>query len=266
MRPAYVDFHSHLDLYPDLASAIAACDHNRVATLAVTTTPKAFERNVELAANSNFVRVGLGLHPQLVADRYSEVDLFERLLPHTRYVGEIGLDRGPAHYRSFDLQKSVLGRILRACARHGDKVLSLHSVRATKPVLDMLDEHLPPDRGHVVLHWFTGSKADVRRAVDRGCYFSVNEGMLASATGGRIMREIPIDRVLTETDGPFLARGGKPIEPGDVGRAVEMIASFVELPINTTRAQILSNLNRLVQSDETAQVNGLSTWLKQNRA
>src|SRR3546814_17393679 len=91
----------------------------------------------------------------------------------------------------------------------------------------MLDEHLPPDRAGVVLHWFTGSKADVRRAVDRGCYFSVNEGMLASATGLRVMREIPIDRVLTETDGPFLTRGDKPINPGDVGRAVEMIASSV---------------------------------------
>ncbi|QSR21050.1 Qat anti-phage system TatD family nuclease QatD [Hyphomonas sp. KY3] len=249
MRPDYVDFHTHLDLYPDLARAIAACDRKRVATLAVTTTPKAFERNVELSADSDFVRVGLGLHPQLVADRHLEIDLFERLLPQTRYVGEIGLDRGPAHYRSFELQRSVFGRILRACAQQGDKILSLHSVRATKPVLDMLDEHLPPDRAGVVLHWFTGSKADVRRAVDRGCYFSVNEGMLASATGERVLREIPIHRVLTETDGPFLARGDKPINPGDVGRAVEMIASFVDSTIEDVRSQIISNLKSLVQND-----------------
>lgn len=249
MRPEYVDFHAHLDLYPDLAQAIAICDRKRVATLAVTTTPKAFERNVELSANSCFVRVGLGLHPQLVADRHLEIDLFETLLVRTRYVGEVGLDRSPAHYRSFDLQKFVFGRILRACAKQGDKVLSLHSVRATKPVLDMLDEHLPPDRGRVVLHWFSGSKADVRRAVDRGCYFSVNEAMLASATGGRVMREIPIDRVLTETDGPFLARDDNPIEPGDVGRAVEIIASFTKLQISEVRARILSNLKRLVQDD-----------------
>src|SRR3546814_2292306 len=95
MRPDYVDFHTHLDLYPDLARAIAACDRKRVATLAVTTTPKAFERNVELSADSDFVGVGLGLHPQLVADRHLELDLFEKLLPRTRYVGAIGLDRGP---------------------------------------------------------------------------------------------------------------------------------------------------------------------------
>lgn len=65
----------------------------------------------------------------------------------------------------------------------------------------------------------------MRRAVDRGRYFSVNEGMLASATGLRVMREIPIDRVLTETDGPFLARGDARIKPGDVGRAVELVAN-----------------------------------------
>ncbi|WP_417323361.1 Qat anti-phage system TatD family nuclease QatD [Erythrobacter aureus] len=249
MRPDYVDFHTHLDLYPDLARAIAACDRERVATLAVTTTPKAFERNVELSGDSEFVRVGLGLHPQLVADRHLEIDLFEKLLPRTRYVGEIGLDRGPAHYRSFELQRSIFGRILRACAQEGGKILSLHSVRATKAVLDMLDEHLPPDRAGVVLHWFAGSKTDVRRAVDRGCYFSVNEGMLASPSGERIMREIPIDRVLTETDGPFLARADVPIEPGDVVLAVEMVASSVGSSVEDARLQILSNLKKLLHTE-----------------
>lgn len=99
------------------------------------------------------------------------------------------------------------------------------------------------------MHWFTGSKTDVRRAVDRGCYFSVNEGMLASATGMRVMREIPIDRVLTETDGPFLARGDAPIQPGDVGRAVEMIASFTGWSVEDARSQILSNLKRLLDTE-----------------
>ena len=249
MQPAYVDFHAHLDLYPDLGQAIAACDRNRVATLAVTTTPKAFERNVELSSGSKFVRVGLGLHPQLIAERHSEIGLFERLLERARYVGEIGLDRGPAHYRSFELQTTIFERILNVCAEHGDKILSLHSVRATKPVLDMLDQHLPADRAGVVLHWFTGSKSDVRRAVDRGCFFSVNEAMLASASGKRLMQEIPLNRLLTETDGPFVARGDKPIEPGDVSRAVELISELVGAPAEDVRRRIISNLGSLLQSE-----------------
>ena len=95
MRPLWVDFHCHLDLYPDHASLVAESDRERVATLAVTTTPKAWRRNREVAAGSDYVRVALGLHPQLVAERASELLLFEKFLPETRYVGEIGLEAGP---------------------------------------------------------------------------------------------------------------------------------------------------------------------------
>src|SRR3546814_315899 len=115
MRPEFVDFHCHLDLYPDLKDAMARCDALRTATLAVTTTPKAFPRNRQLAMHSEFVRVGLGLHPQLVEERAGELDLFERLLSETRYVGEVGLDAGPRHYRSFELQKQTFRKILNLC-------------------------------------------------------------------------------------------------------------------------------------------------------
>ena len=131
----------------------------------MTTTPKAFERNREFANESEFVRVGLGLHPQLIADRSEEITLFEKLLPRARYVGEVGLDAGPQHHRSLELQKSVFKRILKVCADQGDKILSIHSVRATKAVLDMLETYLPSYRGSAVLHWFSGSVGEIRRGV-----------------------------------------------------------------------------------------------------
>lgn len=245
MRPDYVDFHTHLDLYPDLPAAIAACDQRRTATLTVTTTPKAFERNRVLADSSEFVRVGLGLHPQLVAQRSDEIELFEQLLPETRYVGEVGLDAGPRHYRSFDLQKSIFERVLRLCANEGGKILSIHSVRATKTVLDLLEKHLPQDRGAVVLHWFTGSVSEVRRAAALGCYFSVNEQMLASPNGRRVLYEIPEGRLLTETDGPFVERDGKPIAAGDVLRVVKEVASLKECRFSDVQSTIVDNLRNL---------------------
>ncbi len=63
------------------------------------------------------------------------------------------------------------------------------------------------------------------------------------------MRKSPIDRVLTETDGPFLARGDEPVEPGEVGCAREMVTSPLGSSVEDARSQILSNLKRLVQSD-----------------
>ncbi|MCY4239007.1 MAG: TatD family hydrolase [Rhodospirillaceae bacterium] len=245
MRPDYVDFHTHLDLYPDLSAAIAACDRRRTATLTVTTTPKAFARNCELSQTSEFVRVGLGLHPQLVAERSKEISLFEKLLPGTRYVGEIGLDAGPHHYRSLELQKSIFERILRLCADEGGKILSIHSVRATKPVLDMLEMHFPSHRGTAVLHWFSGSASEARRGVALGCYFSVNERMLASPNARRIVREIPENRILTETDGPFVKRDGKPIPAGDVTQAVKEIAALRGLGASVIQSLIVENLRNL---------------------
>ena len=247
MRPEYVDFHTHLDLYPDFPAAIASCDRRRTATLSVTTTPKAFARNRELADTGKFIRVGLGLHPQLVAERFGEIALFEKLLPRSRYVGEVGLDAGPRHFRSLELQKSVFEHILRLCADDGAKILSVHSVRATKLVLDLLEKHLPPHRGTVVLHWFSGNVGEARRGVELGCFYSVNERMLVSPNGRSILHEIPEDRLLTETDGPFVERDGKPIPAGDVLRAVEGIAALKGRRVSEVQSMVVENLSRLIR-------------------
>jgi TatD DNase family protein len=220
-RPRHVDFHCHLDLYPDLSRAIAERDANQVATLAVTTTPKAFRQNAKLAKHSRFVRVGLGLHPHLAAERKSELPLFEALLRETRYVGEIGLDSGPRFYRSMPEQTEVFRQILALCATQGDKILSVHSVRAASKVLDMVEELLPRDRGRVVMHWFSGTKAEAKRAAELGCYFSINQEMFEKRKGQELVQSLPTDRLLTETDGPFVEENHEPIRPGEVqkGRA-----------------------------------------------
>lgn len=248
VRPLYVDFHTHLDLYPDLRSAIMRCDERRTATLTVTTTPQAFARNRELTEDSAFVRVGLGLHPQLVAERAHELEMVERLLPTTRYVGEVGLDAGPRHYRSFELQKEVFRAILQMCAKLGGKILTVHSVRCARQVLDLVEEFLPQGRGTVVLHWFGGSPGDARRGARLGCYYSVNEQMLASPSGRKVLAEVPDDRLLTETDGPFVQREGKSIEAGDVRRAVEMVAELTGRSFAGTRERIVENLRSLTEN------------------
>ena len=157
-------FHTHLDLYPDLVDAITACDQRRTATLTVTTTPKAFTRNCKVSRHSEFVRVGLGLHPQLVAERSAEITLFEELLPQSRYIGEIGLDAGPRHYGSFELQKSVFERILRMCAKEGGKILSIHSVRAAKPDARFAGNVLPT--GSWERRCFIGSPGALAKLVE----------------------------------------------------------------------------------------------------
>jgi TatD DNase family protein len=243
---ALVDFHCHLDLCPDHAAVVTECERAGVRTLTVTTTPKAWPRNYELASRTKHVHVALGLHPQLVAERANEIALWEEYLAQARFVGEVGLDAGPRFYRSLDKQKAVFERVLRACARHGDKVLTVHSVRAAKTVLDLLEEHLPPSRGRVVLHWFTGSAAEARRAVHLGCYFSINAEMVRSERHRELVATLPLDRLLTETDGPFTKTDGRPTRPRDVGVVVEMLEHAQRLEPGTGAELVEANLNRLL--------------------
>ena len=244
--PQWVDFHCHLDLYKDHAALIDECDRERVATLAVTTTPKAWPRNRELAALSAQVRVALGLHPQLVAERESELPILERYLPNARYVGEVGLDAGPRFYRSFPAQERVFERILCACAEQGGKVLTIHSVRAVGKVLGYIERALPHDRGRVVLHWFTGTPAEARRAVALGCYFSINGEMLRSPKHRQLIAALPLDRLLTETDGPFVEQDGQPVRPRDVVSTVAELATLHQISADAMAGAIIQNLNRLV--------------------
>lgn len=246
--PRWVDFHCHVDLYNDHAALIAECDRERVATLAVTTTPKAWPRNRELASKSPHVRIALGLHPQLVAERENELPIFERYLPDARYVGEIGLDAGPRFYRSFAAQERVFDHILRACAEHGGKILTVHSVRAVGKVLNHIESALPQDRGRVVLHWFTGTSAEARRAIGLGCYFSVNGEMLRSPKHRQLVAGLPLDRLLTETDGPFVEIDGQPLRPRDVRSTVAELAEVRSLSVKAMENEILQNLRRLVSA------------------
>ncbi len=247
VRPRWVDFHCHLDLFPDHAALITECDREKVATLAVTTTPKAWRRNMELARSSQYVRVALGLHPQLVAERADELALFEDLLPHSRYVGEVGLDAGPRFYGSFAAQERVFARILAACAEHGDKILTVHSVRSVAKVLGHLERHLLPQRGKAILHWFTGTAAEARRAADLGCYFSINAEMLRTEKHRNLVRKLPADRLLTETDGPFVSLGERPARPPDVEHSVGLLAETLSMPPALVGALILKNLGDLTR-------------------
>jgi TatD DNase family protein len=245
-KSSLVDFHCHLDLYPNHADAVEEAERGRVFTLAVTTTPRAWPRNYELTKDTHYIRAALGLHPQLVAKHHHELKLWEEYLPQTRYGGEVGLDASPRFYASFELQKDIFRRVLASCARDGGKIITVHSVRATKITLEMLQEHLPESRGKVVLHWFTGTKAQIKKAVALGYYFSINSEMLDDPIRRELVKGIPVDRLLTETDGPFTKTFGNPSKPVDVAHTIDQLAALHFLDPEEVKVIIRNNLLNLL--------------------
>lgn len=249
MTSHYVDLHCHLDLYPDFVSAVAEAEQAGVYTLTVTTTPKAWPRNREVTQGTRFVRAALGLHPQLVQERKDEVPLWDQYLSEARYVGEVGIDAGPRYYHSLDLQKEVFGHVLQRCAREGNKVLSVHSVRSAKMVLDLIEAHFSSSKGAIILHWFSGSPLEARRAAELGCYFSINAQMLSNERGRRLVEGLGGDRILTETDGPFTQMNEKPARPSDVGQTVQAIAEVRRSSAQEVKDRIARNLKSLLAAE-----------------
>lgn len=242
-----VDFHCHLDLFSDYEKVIAETEAARIYTLAVTTTPRAWSRNNDLTKHLKYVRPALGLHPQLVGqDTESELELWKKFLPEAKYIGEVGIDGGSAYKLTLDKQKEVFKEILLQCANQGNKILSVHAVNSAQLVLDLIETHLPLDRGGVVLHWFTGSNAQAERAVRIGCYFSINTAMIRTKKGQSLILSLPYDRILLETDGPFTQNNGVPSAPKDILHSVELLGKLLGLSEDSLKAMVLNNLKTLL--------------------
>lgn len=115
-----IDFHCHLDLYPDPTAVVAACRERGDHVLSVTTPPRVWRGTLGLARGAPRIRTALGLHPELAHLRHGELPLFEGLLSEARYVGEVGLDGSPELRPHQEVQRRCFGRILRACAAGED--------------------------------------------------------------------------------------------------------------------------------------------------
>jgi TatD DNase family protein len=239
-----IDLHCHLDLYPDPQFVVAECVRRRLYVLSVTTVPSAFNGTAALAPRDGRIRTALGLHPQLAAARTRELPLFERLLPQTRYVGEVGLDGSRDYRATLDAQRGVLADVLRLCARAGGKVLSLHSRGATRLVLEVLSAE--SGAGTAILHWYVGTPKQVARAADMGCWFSVGPAMLTSERGRAAVLAMPKERVLPESDGPFGLVQGRPANPWDAWAVVSMLGDLWREQESEIAARFVANFNAIV--------------------
>lgn len=245
-----IDFHCHLDLYPNHLEVREECVRRGMYLLSVTTTPSAWRGTSALASESSRIRTALGLHPQLASQRKGELALFDALLPEVRYVGEVGLDGGPEFSHSWRDQISVFEHILAQCQKAGGRILTIHSRRACESVLNCIERM--PGIGTPILHWFSGTFRDLARAIELGCWFSVGPAMLAGTRGRALVARMPRDLVLTETDGPFAQLCGRTIMPWEVKDAIYQLAEIWQVSQDSANETVCNNFRNLcIQSPGT---------------
>lgn len=203
------DLHVHLDFMANGEAVAADALAAGAMLFANTVTPDGYRAARGRFAGFGNVRVGAGLHPWWVtgevAAAEAQADELVALLDGTRFVGEVGLDFGARHggtQKTREAQAAAFTRIVQACAERGGKALSIHSVKAAREVLDILEGASALERCTCIFHWYTGPSDQLKRAIDLGCLFSVGARMAATAKGREYVKAIPARQLLLETDAP----------------------------------------------------------------
>ena len=197
-----IDTHCHFDMMPQPEDYIRQKEQAGDIVIGMTNLPSHFQIGQPHLRGYKHIRLALGLHPLLAEEGQKEMSLFRRYIDETSYIGEIGLDFSREGYSTKEMQIDILHDVL-SLLRGKKKIISVHSCRAEKELLELLTEY---DIKNVIFHWYSGSVGLIDKILERGYYFSVNEAMCLSKNGQAILRKLPKESILTETDAPYNER------------------------------------------------------------
>lgn len=195
-----IDVHCHFDMAKNPVKYITENERKKIITIGMTNLPSHFEMGKDHVRNYKYIRLALGLHPLRASEHEKEYSIFRKYINETSYIGEVGLDFSPEGFASKNTQLKSFEFVL-GCVKGKRKILSLHSRRAEKEVLEMLcDRNIE----NAIFHWYSGPVSLIKDIVYKGYYFSINSAMIQSDNGKKIISKIPKELILTETDYPFI--------------------------------------------------------------
>lgn len=245
-----IDAHCHLDLLDDPDGALArsvAGGVGAVITIGVD-LPTSEDAVVRAHADPRvFATVGLHPHDARLADDalWERFDVLARD-PRVVGVGEAGLDYHYDHSPR-DVQRAVFARQISLAARCG-RTLVIHTREAWPDTFEMLED-APDQPPHVVYHCFSGGPAEAARAVAMGATLSFS-GVVTFKNASELREAAlatPNDRIIVETDAPFLApvpHRGRPNEPAFVAETAAFLAGLKGLETDTFAALTVANTRR----------------------
>ncbi len=255
-----VDTHAHLDMSAfdeDRREVIArALDAGVGTIITVGTNLESSKRAIELAEKYPEILATVGFHPHDVAtvDKADIASLGE-IANHPRVVaiGEVGLD----FYRDYSPREAQLQALkwqLDLAAKLELPVI-IHCRQAERDMLNLLCDWVsvykyPRGQDRGVIHCFSGDSDNSRRYLDMGFYLSLGAyiGYPNSESAHDVIRSIPEDRLLIETDCPFLSpqsHRGKRNEPSYLPLTIEVLARIRREPSQEVAKKTTENAQRL---------------------
>ena len=256
----FVDSHCHLD-FPGLAERLP----DVLANMAAAQVDEAMCICVELARAPDVLAIAasdprlwatVGVHPESAAGTEPDEDALVRLCadPKVRAIGETGLDyyRGE---RDAARQRDWFRVHVRAARRVG-KPLVVHTRAAAQDTLRILREEEAGEAGGI-MHCFTETWDTARAALDLGLHISIS-GIVTfknAAQVREVARMVPLDRLLIETDAPYLAPvpfRGRTNEPAYVAQVGRFVAELRGMAVEALAGATSENFRRLIAARATA--------------
>jgi len=253
----YIDSHCHIN-FPELAARmpeiLAKMAENNVShALCVSVDLPDFPQVLALAEEYPHIYASVGVHPDYVDTPEPSVDQLVTLSQHPKIVaiGETGLD----YFRlegDLEWQRERFRTHIKA-SRITRKPLIIHTRAASEDTIRLMrEEGAGTDQGGVagVMHCFTESLEVAEAALAMGFYISFS-GIVTFKSAKdlqAVARAVPLDRILIETDSPYLApvpHRGKMNEPGFVKHVAEYLADLKGLPLSQVAQQTTDNFFNL---------------------
>ena len=252
-----IDAHAHLDKYRDheIEEVLAAIEGARILTLSVADDPASFSRAEAIAARSDLVMAGFGIHPSIAHEFADSLTEVREVANRSPYIGEIGLDyRFVTDEARYGPQRQVFAALL-DLAREQGKLVNVHCAGAEQDTADMLRSH---GIERAIIHWYSGPLDILWQLVAAGYLLTIGVEVMHSSHIREVARAIPTDQLLTETDNPGGLRWltGEAGRPEGITEVVADLATIRGVQPEELAATVRSNMVRLVGDDPL-----LGRWL-----
>ncbi len=237
-----IDSHCHLQHLKDnkRKEIIKELEIKNLKVIIIGTNLKDSLKVLEISQSSSLIFVSLGIHPTELDD-FKDFEKFKNLVIENQNkivaIGECGLDFYKLKDQSLkNLQKELFLKQIELSLEI-NKPLVIHSRESFNEVFDILKNS---HQNKLVMHFFTGSKAEAKRFLDLGAYLSFSTVITLTSDYDEVVKYVPLDRIFLETDSPFI-RSNTPI---DVEKVYQKAAALKNINYNEFVSKIDSNVER----------------------
>lgn len=244
-----VDAHAHLyapAFAADLDAVLhRAADRGVQAVLCVSETVAEAKQVIELADRHPLIKPCAGLYPTIL-DRGAAAAMLDFIRQHRHRlvaIGEVGLDYWKVQDAADrEVQREILAQHV-ALSRELDLPLNVHSRSAGRHCIAWLRDN---GARHVLLHAFDGKAASARAAIEAGYYFSIPPSIVRSPQKQKLVRHLPLEHLLLESDAPVLGPE-KDVrnEPCNVWLSCQQVAAIQGAPVDEVARVTTANARRL---------------------